>query len=88
MTQFEQGLSSLLDELPTLPPAMPLHAAALWSVGVLLHEALRRGWPLQDVRRLLLVMLVNASDDATEDELRNDFESALGQVQAASRPLQ
>lgn len=88
LSSIERECFEVLEELPALPPDMPLHAATLWAVGVLLREALSRGWPLADVRRLLFVMLVNASDDATEDELRRDFERALAQVENAARPLQ
>ena len=87
MTQDEA--LDVLNALPTLPRDMSLSGAALWSFGTLLHEALLRGWPMTDVRRLALIMLVNTvGSGVTEAELREDFEHALAQIEASKRPLQ
>jgi hypothetical protein len=75
--------SDPMDNLPTLPTDITMGSAGLWAGAVLLEAAQARGWPSDDLRRLLLtVVAIFAADDASDEQIIAELRAALDQVRA------
>lgn len=75
--------SNPLDNLPTLPADITIGSAGLWAGCVLVQAARTRGWPPDELRRLLLSVVASlAADDASDLQIVDELRAALDQVRA------
>jgi hypothetical protein len=71
-----------LENLPSLPSDMSPTQAVLWAGATLSTEALRRNWPVGDMRELFFILALQLSPDEPDDKLHVAFQRAIDVMRA------
>jgi hypothetical protein len=78
----------VMARMPELPSDTTPTAAAMWAASVLLHAAVQRSWPREELRKVLLVLCLRVGvDDLSDAELLTEVRTVLAQLRAPGGAL-
>ena len=86
--EMPEHVQSVMDCLPTLPSHLCGANAALWASTTLLHAALERGWPRDDLRSFQMTLACSFIDGITDEQLHGEFQLAIDQARAFRSAVQ